>query len=66
MIRGVIAPDLQRRRTTGTTVRTTIAPQDFQDLVQLADEECTSISALLRRLVVRELRRQRALHPGVA
>jgi ribosomal protein L37AE/L43A len=51
MIRGVIAPDLQRRRTTGTTVRTTIAPQDFQDLVQLADEECTSISALLRRLV---------------
>lgn len=66
MIRGVMASGPERQSSTGTTIRTTIAPADFDELKRVADEECTTVSALVRGFIRRELRRRRALQPEVA
>lgn len=66
MIRGVMAPGPERQSSTGTTIRTTIAQADFDELKRVADEECTTVSALVRGFIRRELRRRRTLQPEIA
>lgn len=66
MIRGVMAAGPERKRSTGKTIRTTISAADLEELRHVADEECTTVSALVRGFIRRELRRRRALQPEVA
>jgi hypothetical protein len=62
----VIDPASAARRSTGKTIRTVVSDEVYHELELLAAEDCTTLSGIVRRLVVQRLRQRRTARPDVA